>query len=68
MAKIIILLIFAGILTSLASGLFYLLRDDGDSRRTVRALTVRIVLSVTLFVLLLVAWAAGLIEPHGLPR
>ncbi|MCC5795092.1 MAG: twin transmembrane helix small protein [Chromatiales bacterium] len=66
--KIIILLIFAGILTSLASSLFYLLRDDGDSRRTVRALTVRVALSVALFVLLMVAGAAGLIEPTGLPR
>ena len=31
----------------------------------VNALTVRIALSVLLFVLLLVAWWSGLIEPHG---
>ena len=32
----------------------------------VRALTVRIALSVLLFMLLFVAWRAGLIEPHGI--
>lgn len=67
MFKILILLIFAGILASLGSGLFYLFRDQGgESRRTVNALTVRIALSVALFVLLFIAWAAGLIEPHGI--
>jgi preprotein translocase subunit SecY len=67
MFKILVLLIFAGILASLASGLFYLFRDqEGGSRRTVNALTVRIALSVALFVLLFVAWAAGLIQPHGI--
>ena len=34
-----------------------------------RALTVRIVLSIALFVLLMLAWYAGLITPHGvIPR
>ena len=31
-----------------------------------RALTLRISLSVALFVLLMIAWRAGLITPHGL--
>jgi hypothetical protein len=34
----------------------------------VNALTVRIALSVLLFVLLFVAWKGGLIEPHGIGR
>jgi len=67
MLKLLILLVFAGILASLASGLFYMFRDqEPGSRRTVRALTVRISLSVALFVLLFIAWAAGLIQPHGI--
>lgn len=64
--KILVLLIFAGILASLGSGLFYLVREKGDSDRMVRALTLRISLSVALFLLLMLAWYAGLIQPHGL--
>jgi len=62
-AKLLILLAFGAIVGSLASGLVYLLKDDADSRRTVRALTWRIGLSIGLFVLLLLAYAAGLIRP-----
>ena len=66
MVKIIVLLLLAGILLSLFSGLFFLNRDQGDSRRMLRALTVRITLSVLLFLALLFAWMTGLIQPHGL--
>ena len=59
-AKLLILLAFGAIVASLASGLVYLFKDDGDSRRTVRALTWRIGLSIALFVLLLLAYAAYL--------
>ena len=31
-----------------------------------RALTVRIVLSIALFVLIMLAWYAGLIKPHSI--
>ena len=66
--KIIIVLFLFTIIGSLFSGLFYLVKDKGSSERTVRALTVRIGLSVLLFVLLFVAWKGGMIEPHGLGR
>jgi hypothetical protein len=54
------------ILLSLGFGLFFLIHDRGPGRRTVKALTVRIGLSLALFALLLLAYAAGLIRPHGL--
>ena len=63
--KAIILVAFIGIVGSLASGLFYLVKDTGHSRRTLRALTVRIGLSVALFVFLIVLFALGVIKPHG---
>ena len=66
MAKFLVLLLLAAILVSLFSGLFFLNRDEGDSRRTLRALTVRITLSVLLFLVLLIAWLTGAIQPHGL--
>lgn len=64
--KLLILVAFVAILASLASGLVYLFKDDHDSRRVVRSLTWRIGLSVALFVLLLIAYAAGLVEPGKL--
>ena len=63
--KIAILILFAVILGSLGSALFYLLRDKGESNRTARALTLRIAVSIAAFILLMLGYLAGLIEPHG---
>lgn len=63
--KVIIILAFIGIVGSLASGLYYLVNDKGDSRRTLRALTMRVGLSVGLFAFLMILVALGVIEPHG---
>lgn len=51
--KIIVLLILFSIILSLAAGLFYLVKDRGSTERTVKALTIRIALSIALFVLLM---------------
>ena len=64
-AKIIVGLIFLGILISLGSGLVYLVKDQGQGTRTAKALTVRIGVSIGLFALLFVLWSLGIIEPHG---
>jgi hypothetical protein len=66
MIKLLIILVLLAIVASLGSGLFHLVRDEGKSRRMVNALTLRIALSVLLFVLLFVAWRSGLIAPHGI--
>jgi hypothetical protein len=63
--KLFIIAAFIGIVGSLASGLYYLVNDKGDSRRTLRALTMRIGLSVGLFLFLMALVAFGVIEPHG---
>ena len=63
--KIIVVLFLIFIIGSLFSGLFYLVKDKGASERTVRALTLRISLSVILFVLLMIGYATGLLQPHG---
>ncbi len=63
--KILVILVLLTIIGSLFSGLFFLIRDKGASDRTVRALTVRISLSVLLFVLLMIGYATGLLQPHG---
>ncbi len=63
--KIIVVVILLTILFSLGSGMFFLVKDKGQTNRTVKALTFRIALSVGLFLLLLIAYAMGLIKPHG---
>ena len=65
LTKILVVLILFTIIGSLFSGLFFLIRDKGASDRTVRALTVRISLSVLLFVLLMIGMYTGLLKPHG---
>ena len=65
--KFLVVAILIGILVSLGSALFHLVHDrKGETKNMVRALTVRISLSVALFILLFIAWAAGWIQPHGL--
>lgn len=64
--KILVILILLLILASLGSGLAFMIKDRGHGQRTVKALTVRIALSIGLFILLLLAYVAGLITPHGL--
>ena len=64
--KIVILLFLLIIVGSLGSALFYLVRDKGTSTRTVKALTVRVALSVTLFMLLMLGYYFGLIPQEGL--
>jgi cytochrome bd-type quinol oxidase subunit 2 len=64
--KILVVCVLVGIVASLGSALFHLSSGKGDSRKMVRALTVRVGLSVALFVLLIGAWAMGLVSPHGI--
>ncbi|NKB46908.1 MAG: twin transmembrane helix small protein [Legionellales bacterium] len=66
LAKFIIIAIMLIILYSLGSGLYYLVRDEGKTKRTVKSLTWRIVLSLSLFFLLLLGYLAGWWQPHGI--
>ncbi|HMV17204.1 MAG TPA: twin transmembrane helix small protein [Zoogloea sp.] len=58
--KLAVVLMLVAVIVSLFSGLFFLYRDKGDGARVVRALTIRISLSVLLFLALLVAYRFGL--------
>ena len=59
--KLFVILALVLILGSLFSALFYLAKDKGQGDRTVKALTVRISLSIALFILLLVGYQFKLI-------
>ena len=56
LAVVFMLLLVIG---SLFSGLVFLYRDKGNGDRVVRALTVRVSLSLLLFIGLLLAWRYG---------
>lgn len=66
MIKTLIIALLVGIVLSLGSGLFYLVHDKGESKKMVTALSIRVGLSVLLFLLLLLAWSQGMIKPHGM--
>ncbi|ALN63778.1 putative membrane protein [Lysobacter antibioticus] len=64
--KILFVAAFLGvILYNLGAGLYYMLVDKGTSKRTVNALTRRIVLSIVLIGVVVVGIATGVVEPHG---
>ena len=64
--KIIIVSLLLIILISLGTALFSMMKNEPDSNRTVKALTVRIGLSIALLVMILVGYSMGLIAPHNL--
>jgi hypothetical protein len=59
--KIAIVLTLIVILGSLFSALFFLAKDKGNSDRTAKALTVRISLSILLFIALMLGYLTGVI-------
>lgn len=68
MYKIPVILILGFIVFSLVQGMYYLVKDDGDEDKTrvAKALTVRIVLSLILFLLLIFGYFIGVLQPYGL--
>jgi hypothetical protein len=64
--KILVAIGFILIIGSLASALFFLMRDKGKTNRTVNALALRVGLSITLFLLILLAYKLGWISPTGI--
>jgi hypothetical protein len=53
MFKLLLLIVFGGIVFSLFTALYFLIKDSGSSQRTVNALAVRVALSLVLVGLLL---------------
>jgi hypothetical protein len=68
--KIIIGIAFLGIVISLAAAGLFMLRgpqsESDKSNNMARALTLRIGISVVLFLLILTLWYLGIIEPTGI--
>lgn len=64
--RIFVILMLVAILASLFSALVFLYKDKGKGERTAKALTWRISLSITLFLLLMAGFYFGIIPPMGL--
>ena len=64
--KVFIAIVFILIAFSLASGMFFLIKDDPKSNRLVTSLTFRVTLSIILFLSLFVGFKFGWIQPHSL--
>jgi hypothetical protein len=62
--KIVVILLLLAVIASLFSGLFFVYRDKGGSNRAVVALTIRIVLSLAVFLILVGSYFFGLV-PGG---
>ena len=60
--KFVVLALLAAIVISLGTGLFYLRSEDADSPKMLRALQVRVGLSLVLIVFLVVSYFLGWIE------
>jgi hypothetical protein len=63
--RVVILAFLLLILASLGSALYFLMTDRGGSPRMLRALTVRVGLSVVLFLMLMLAHYFGIITLRG---
>lgn len=61
--KILVVGLLILVIVSLFSGLFFMYRDKGNSRRMVNPLTFRIALSIIIFLVLIGGYYFGLI-PH----
>ena len=64
--KLLVVVLLLAIIGSLGQALFSMSSGPGNSQAMVRALTVRIALSVALFGLLFLSAHFGWIEPHGI--
>jgi len=64
--RIIILILVVAVLASLFAGLFFVYKDKGNSNRAVISLTIRIALSIVVFVILIGSYYFGLIPERGL--
>ena len=63
--RLIIILVLAAIIVSLFSGMYFMIKDRSRSTRSVKALSIRIGLSLLLFALLIIAYLTGILHPNG---
>ncbi|TJY58958.1 DUF2909 domain-containing protein [Sinimarinibacterium sp. CAU 1509] len=66
LAKIVIVVLLLAILGALMTSMLFLVRDGSERKRTLTGLKIRVALSVTLILFLMLAYHQGWIHPHGI--
>lgn len=61
--KIVLVVLLILVVVSLFSGLFFMYRDKGQSKRAVNALTIRVALSLTIFAIIIAGYFLGWLPP-----
>lgn len=61
--KIVVVILLFMVIISLFSGLYFVMKDKGNSKRAVRALTYRVGFSMSIFLLLVLGFHFGWIPP-----
>ncbi len=64
--KTIIFVLLIGIIASLITALFHLTRKKDNPKQMIKALTMRIAISLALFLIILIGLISGIIQPHGI--
>jgi hypothetical protein len=64
--KVVVIVALVLIVTSLGTALYYLYHDRGKGTRMVKALAIRVALSASLIIFLVVSYKLGWIGEHGL--
>ena len=64
--KVVILVLLAAVIASLFAGLFFVYKDKGQTNRAVISLTIRIGLSIVVFLILVGSYYFGYIPERGL--
>lgn len=64
--KALLLILFIAVVISLFSGLFFLIKDQGHSNRSVNSLFYRVAFSALIIAVLLYGFYTGELEPQGL--
>ena len=64
--RILIVVLLLAVIASLFSGLYFVYKDKGTTNRAVISLTIRIALSITVFLILMGAYYFGWIGERGL--
>ena len=61
--KVLVGVLLLLVLVSLFSGLYFMYKDKGNSKRVVTALTIRVGLSITIIAIVIASYFLGLIPP-----
>ena len=64
--KIIIAVLLGLIILSLVFSMFSMVKDQENSNRTVKMLTIRVGLSIVTFIFIFISFYMGWLQPHGI--